>query len=281
VAAPVVISNADLKRTYESLVGPDHLRARTLRRVASYEMSPGLAVAYVGLRRDLVAEGHPVTNYWIYPEYDVEPAYAAAREGRFHDDPFCFVSIASLKDPTHARLAPPGATNLQLMSVAPGAPEAWGTTAEEMASGAYRGNQRYRRAKDEFARRMIAAAERVLPGLSRQIDFLEVATPLTHARFTGSTGGTSYGIALTPEQFLGKRPSARTEIDGLYLCGASTRTGHGIAGVMASGVMAAAAVDGRPVLREVFGPENVVAEGERAASAAETTGEEDRWRGAA
>jgi phytoene dehydrogenase-like protein len=268
--APVVISNADLKRTVTSLVGRDQWRARTLRRVESYEMSPALAVAYVGLRRDLVAEGYPATNYWIYPEYDCEPGYAAAREGRFPDDPFCFVSIASLKDPTHRRLAPAGMTNLQLMSVVPAQPEAWGTTHDDIASGAYRHSDGYRQAKRRFAQRMLAAAGRVLPGCSRQIDFLEVATPITHSRFTGSTGGTSYGIALVPEQFLGGRPAARTEIDGLYLCGASTRAGHGIAGVMASGVMAAAAVAGRDVLRDVFGPENAGAEEEQAPGGSES-----------
>jgi all-trans-retinol 13,14-reductase len=34
----------------------------------------------------------------------------------------------------------------------------------------------------------------------------------------------------------------RTEVEGLYLCGASTPSGPGIAGVMRSGVLAAAAV---------------------------------------
>jgi phytoene dehydrogenase-like protein len=269
-AAPVVISNADLKRTMAELVGRDHWRARTARRIDGYEMSPALAVAYVGLRRDLVAEGHPVTNYWIYPDDDVEPAYAAAREGRFHDDPFCFVSIASLKDPTHPRLAPPGRTNLQLMSVVPAQPEAWGLDPHEIASGAYRSSDRYRLAKRRFAQRMIGAAERVLPRLGEQIDFLEVATPITHTRFTGSTGGTSYGIALTPGQFLGGRPAARTEIEGLYLCGASTRSGHGIAGVMASGALAAAAVAGREVLGDVFGQRNAGAPGEDGSSAGES-----------
>jgi len=81
-----------------------------------------------------------------------------------------------------------------------------------------------------------------------------VATPLTHARFTGSSGGTSYGLAMTPQQFLHRRPGAGTDIKGLYLCGASTRTAHGIAGTMLSGVLAAAKVVGTRLMAEVLGP---------------------------
>jgi phytoene dehydrogenase-like protein len=81
---------------------------------------------------------------------------------------------------------------------------------------------------------------------------------MTHTRFTGSSGGTSYGIALTPAQFLRRRPGARTEIRGLYLCGASMRTGHGIAGAMMSGLFAAAQVVGRSLLPRTLGPANAL-----------------------
>ncbi|HEU4538093.1 MAG TPA: NAD(P)-binding protein, partial [Polyangiaceae bacterium] len=65
VRAPCVVSNADLKQTLERLVGPDHLKPKTLARTRAFEMAPALGVVYVGLRRDLRAEGHPRTNYWV------------------------------------------------------------------------------------------------------------------------------------------------------------------------------------------------------------------------
>lgn len=39
------------------------------------------------------------------------------------------------------------------------------------------------------------AIGRPYPGRAERVVFCEAATPLTHTRFTGSTGGTSYGIA--------------------------------------------------------------------------------------
>ena len=70
----------------------------------------------------------------------------------------------------------------------------------------------------------------------------ESATPVTHARFTRASGGTGYGIAATPAQFLRNRPGYRGPLPGLYLCGASTRSGHGIVGAMMSGQASARAV---------------------------------------
>jgi hypothetical protein len=57
-----------------------------------------------------------------------------------------------------------------------------------------------------------------------------------------------------PSQFLLRRPGPRTEIKGLYLCGASLRTAHGIFGAMSSGVEAAAQVLPGNLVREVMGP---------------------------
>ena len=251
VSAPVVVSDADLKHTLLDLVGPTHLRPRTVRRTRSYEMSPALGVVFLGIRRDLRAEGVPATNFWIHPGYDQEPLYSAARAGRFHPEPFCYVSSATLKDPDNAKVAPSGVTNLELMTVVPSTPEAWGVSAAEVAGGAYHDNPAYVRAKETLAARLVAAAERVFPALGGDIVYQEVATPLTHTRFTRSTGGTGYGIALMPSQSLFRRPGHGTEVRGLYLCGASTMTGHGILGTMWSGVLATARVAGPEVLREV------------------------------
>jgi len=252
VRAPVVISNADLKRTFLDLIGTEFVKPKTVRRIQGYEMAPALGVAYFGVRRDLRAEGLPNTNFWIHPTYDLEPLYAEARGGRFHTRPVCFVFSSSLKDPGNRRAAPEGYSNLELVTVVPSQPEAWGTTLQEMADGTYEKNPIYLQTKQELAERLLAAAERVLPGLRRDVDCCEVSSPMTHTRFTGSTGGTSYGIALIPKQFLFHRPGPATEIGGLYICGANSVAGHGIPGAMWSGVLAASRVVGDQVLKSVM-----------------------------
>lgn len=247
VRAGTVIANSDLKRTLLDLVGSDKLSPRTVERVRGYEMSPALGVVYLGIRGDLGAEGLPNTNYWVSPSYDFERVYENTRAGRFDPDPLVYISSASLKDPDNRRIAPPGTTNLQLMSLAPSDPESWGVTAAEVESGAYSDSADYQRLKQEYAERLIRRAERVLPGLRDRIVMQEVSTPLTHSRYTLSTGGTSYGLSLIPSQFFHRRPGARTEIENLILCGASTRMGHGIMGAMMGGLEAASQLLGRGI----------------------------------
>jgi len=252
VRAPAVISNADLKHTLLDMLAADDLEAETTSRTEAYEMAPALGMVYLGYQRDLRAEHHPRTNYWVYPDYDYEPQYREVAAGRFPADPFAYISIASLKDPTNPRLAPEGVTNLQVMSLAPHQPEAWGVTAEAVTTGSYRKDDQYLQAKGEYTERLIQSASRVFSDLGEKTVFQELATPLTHSRYTRSTSGTSYGIAATPQQFLRRRPGIRTEVEGLYLCGASTRMGHGIGGVTLSGLFAAAAIAGRGLVKETF-----------------------------
>ena len=252
IHASVVVSNADIKRTVKQLVGPEHFSPKTVQRVEEYRMSPALGAVYLGVNRDLSKEDIPMTNFWLFPDYDQERRWDDLEAGEFGDEPVCYISIASLKDPSNPSLAPEGKTNLELMSLAPAQPEAWGVTAEQVRTGEYRKVPAYLERKQEYADGLIRAASKKFPWLADEIDFMEVATPLTHTRFTSSTGGTSYGIASTPDQMLGRRPGCKTEVKGLYLAGASLRTGHGIAGVALSGAAVARQLLPGNVVRDLF-----------------------------
>lgn len=254
--APVVISNADLKKTLLQLLGEEQLPRSTVRRTRDYEMSPGMGVVYLGVRRDLRAEGMANTNLRIYPGYDFEGTYRTLAEHRFPERPHVFVGNATLKDPDNPNVAPPGVSNMQLMSAAPSRFESWGVTEAEFLDGSYRRSPRYQARKALFAESLIRETERVLPGLAKDIEYLEVSTPLTVMRYTAASNGTSYGMSLVPWQFLHRRPGPKTDIKGLYMCGASLRTGHGIFGAMTSGVEAASMVAGRRLVREVLGAQH-------------------------
>jgi phytoene dehydrogenase-like protein len=239
VAAPVVISNADLKRTVGELVGAEHFPDAWTRRVEAFEMALPLFVVFLGL--DVPPERLPYgnVNRWWFPDYDFDAHYAAVARGEMPDVPFLYVATASRKDPENRWLAPPGHSNVQLMTIAPSHPTFWGVSPAESMAGTYEANEGYQAVKTAVMEKMIAAAEHVIPDLRQHIVFREAATPLTHTRYTASTGGTSYGIAATPEQFLEHRPGATTPIRGLFFAGASMRAGHGIVGAMTSGVQAA------------------------------------------
>jgi len=241
-----IISNADYKRTMLRLVGEEHLSKAEAEKIKSLEMSPALFVVYLGVQRDLAKDGMTNSNLRIFPDYDLETNYQLINKGQFPERPHLYVSNATLRSPHDPKVAPPGITNLQLMTPAPSSPETWGLTQEEVDSGAYQQNPIYQERKRMFAERVIAEAERVFPGLKADIVYQEASTPISAQRFISSENGTSYGLSIIPSQFLLQRPGPKSSIKGLYLCGASTRSGHGIFGSMNSALDAVAAIIGNP-----------------------------------
>ncbi|MCE7884839.1 MAG: NAD(P)/FAD-dependent oxidoreductase [Actinobacteria bacterium ATB1] len=249
IRAPVVLSNADLKRTVLSLVGREHFPADFVGRIEALRMGPPLAIAYVVIDRDLAAEGHPNANAFIVAGDDADAEYEAIASGEMLDDPTVFISFASLKDPTNTRLCRPGQTNLEIMALTPGDHAYWGLERGPVAGERYRTNDVYRRRKQEIVDMLVDRAETVIPGLRDSLVHLEGATAITHERFVRSSGGTSYGFEVTPDQLLDRRPAPVSPLPGLYFTGQGITTGHGIASCMAGGVMSAGAITGMPLLQ--------------------------------
>ena len=236
--APVVISNADAKRTLLEMVGEDHLSPTLAERLKEYRMALPLFVIYMAMHVPPEELGLPNSNINLFPDYTLEEQHEQCYAGQVPERPMVFISIASLKDPTGENLAPPGYTNLQLMTIAPAQLTSWGAEKSPAEGGRYRHRGSYETTKAVLRERMLAVVEEMMPGFIRNVVWEECATPLTQERFTLSSGGTSYGFEHTPDQFFSKRLSHQTELPGLYLCGASTTFGHGIAGAMVGGMVA-------------------------------------------
>jgi all-trans-retinol 13,14-reductase len=162
-----------------------------------------------------------------------------------------FITVASVKDPHTKAIAPEGHSNLQIMTLVPADYSLWGVEKGPASGEKYHRNPAYQSLKQRLTDALVEGAERVIPGIRDHIVWKEAATPISQEHFTFSTGGTSYGIELTVDQFGPNRPSPETEIDGLFLAGASTVFAHGIAGVMRGGVGCASAILGRDLQSEV------------------------------
>ncbi len=273
ISAEVVVSNADHARTVFGLVGEDHWDPATVRWTREAEMTIGLVCVYLVVDLDLT-DG-PNTNYFVFPSYETDGLYETLDAGELEGPGlFAYVAMASRKDPGNEHLCPAGQTNLQVMTLAPRGLDWWGVESSPAEGGRYRRLERYRERKAEITEALLDAAEVVLADrlggerLRDHIVHIETATPLSQERYTRSTGGTSYGYVHSPEQSGANRPQHRTEIEGLWLVGANTAAGHGVAGTMVGGVNCAGEILGRPLLIEmVLGtqlaePESIPADAE-------------------
>jgi phytoene dehydrogenase-like protein len=251
--APIVISNADVKRTFLELVGEEHLAPEKAAILRDYRMALPIFCVYLALDIDL-SEQVPNTNFWYYTTFDIEGIYQDCYQGRIPSELGLFITMASVKDPHTQRIAPDGFTSLEIMSWVPPDYRLWGGIEDGPTAGEkYHNKPEYRAYKDELTDLMVAGAQEVLPGIKDHIIWKEAATPITQEHYTRSTGGTSYGLEIATDQFGPHRPPPKTEIDGLFLAGASTIFGHGIVGVMRGGVGCASAVLNRDLLAEVEG----------------------------
>lgn len=116
-------------------------------------------------------------------------------------------------------------------------------------STGYKWSPVYRERKAEIEQVMLDRTLRALPELRGHIAWQESASPLTHERFTLSR--MPYGPENTNDQ-LGpfRRPSVRTEINGLFLAGASTAFLYSIAFTLRGGVGTASEILGRDLFAE-------------------------------
>lgn len=250
VAAKVVLSNADIQRTLLELVGPEHLPSKLLTKTEGLVYPSAIFMTFLGVDADLGSLGMEKTNYWQFDGYDIDALYKQSRKDG--PDPLrgAYITSASMKDPSSHWHAPDGMQTLEAMALVPGEPGDWGAERNEIDGRTYSKQGAYIELKQKLEESLVDRAEGLFPGIKDHIVFKESATPLSHSRYTRAIPGTGYGIAVSPEQFDMKRPDAKTHLKGLYLCGASTRSGMGIIGASLSGSYAAKVIAkelGRPL----------------------------------
>jgi prolycopene isomerase len=110
----------------------------------------------------------------------------------------------------------------------------------------------WERERQRFADELVAAFDPVVPGLSRHLEILETATPLTMQRYGGSPDGATYGWENTPSQSASRRLSRVTPIPELFLAGHWTHPGTGSLRCIVSGLhtaMMMMEMRGQPVPR--------------------------------
>jgi prolycopene isomerase len=131
----------------------------------------------------------------------------------------------SLRDKS---LAPEGQGTLTLfMPAVMDYKDNWLTKKDE--HGNYVRGEEYRKLKNEIAETIIARVEReVAPGLRSHILFYEVATPVTHWRYTGNKNGTMMGAKPGKKNMQNKIAHYQTPVKNLLLGGHWAELGGGV-----------------------------------------------------
>ncbi len=238
IRAGVVISNADPEVTFGKLIGRENLSAKLKRKLDGLTYSTSCLSLFFATDMDLRGAGLDSGNMWYYDHADVDKIYSDGLTDallREETPSGMFLTVTTLKDPSKMRASRGHHTCESFAFVGYEAFEKWAHT----RYGARPAD--YDAMKEDLAWRMVRGLEKRIPGLSKHIVFWSLGTPLTNEHYLNATRGNLYGIEKSPTQVGPLGFTARTEFEGLFLCGQST-TSHGVAGVTASGVEAAKAV---------------------------------------
>lgn len=135
------------------------------------------------------------------------------------------VIAPTFRDPT---LAPEGKGMLTIYTGATiDYGEFWQTERDE--NGNYQRGEAYKAFKEEYARKLIRRVEEKLaPGLSDHIVYMDVATPVTHWRYTGNRNGSIMGAVPGEKNMKLKLAHHQTEVPGLVLGGHWSDYGGGV-----------------------------------------------------
>ena len=221
----IVISSADVKKTFLKLVEPTYVDPHFLLQVKHIRARG--TVAKVNLALDALpnfesskgrgAELGGIIHIGPTIEY-LERAADDAKYGRFSEQPFLEITIPSIADPM---LAPAGK---HVMSV-------W------MQSAPYHLREsNWNKQRDALGDAVVRVIEEYAPGFKNLILHRQVLTPLDLEQTYGLTEGQMYHAELALDQIFFMRPLPgwgryHTPIDKLYLCGSGTHPGGGVTGL--------------------------------------------------
>lgn len=241
VEADVIISNASPPATMLNMIGRDALPPDYVRQVESLVPSLSSVVVFLGLERDLVAEGWTHHELFHCTGYDSSASYQAVLDGAY-DRADMAITCYNLAYPT---CAPKGGSVVALWGLAsPDYADQWGSGGDLKS---YQDNPNYRELKQHMIDTFLQRVSPYLPTVNTAILYQEVATPLTNMRYSLNPGGSFCGSEMTVDNTFAKRLAAQTPVPNLFLTGAWVSAGS-ISAVLLSGRDTA-----RSVLAQVSG----------------------------
>lgn len=225
IRGKMVVSNADVKRTFLKLVDESALPDRFVHRVKQFKMRGSSGKVNIALSSlpefPALPKGSPCIKGDLHFTDSIERmerAYDDWKAERWSRDPMIDLMIPTTVDPT---MAPPGQHFMSCFT--------------QYCPPKVEGRDWTDQDKSAFADSVINQIADYSPGFRDRIIHMEVRTPRELEAEVGLTEGNIFQGELTFDQILFNRPvpgyaQYRSPIAGLYMCGSSTHPGGGVMG---------------------------------------------------
>ena len=230
-----IISNADVGITYNDLIGKEHLSAKLQKKLDKTIYSCTSLMLFLTVDMDVRKAGLDSGNIWMMPDKDADDYYdKSLTDDLTSNEAFegMFISCTTLKDPVSFDGKHHSLEVITFIGY-----EAFEKFKEENEQR----SAEYLRFKDHLIQKMLKGLERAIPGIGNHIVHQELGTPVTNEYYVNTTEGNVYGTEKSLKHIGPFAFKAKSEIENLFLCGASILS-HGVAGASHSGVATAAEI---------------------------------------
>jgi len=235
ILAKTIVSNADPSITYLKLVGKPHLSKGLINKLEKTKYSATSLILFLTLDMDVTQFGIDSGNIWMMKDENSDKNFEDLMTNDITEGeafPIAFISCTTLKDPVsfNGRYH-----NFEVVTYVN-----YDNLKEFNGLEDYH-NEGYRVFKEKVIRKLMNNIENIIPGAKQNIVQAELGTPKTNEFYINSTKGNVYGTEKTLNQVGPFSYKNKSEIENLFLCGASTLS-HGVSGATQSGIIAAAAI---------------------------------------
>jgi all-trans-retinol 13,14-reductase len=209
-SADLVLASGGMKEVFFDLVGREKLPAELIARIEANRPMESVLMVQLGVDFD-PSPHQPAALCYYYRTYDLEGSVRRLRAGQFHEGKDGFLVYAPS---LHSRsMAPAGRHALTIYTIAPNA----------LSEGSWSDR------REELADKLVAEAEKVIPGLRERTRARMVLTPEDFRLRTHQKHHSFGGI---PPIMGNKAPAHKTPIEGLWFIGAQSESSGGILNVM-------------------------------------------------
>jgi phytoene dehydrogenase-like protein len=210
--ADVVLASGDARQIFFKLLGKENLAAEYAQLVENQTLMDSVFMVHLGLDIDPSPYVHgPVTYY--YGTYDLERGIKDAQSGDYHEGRDGFVvHVPTMHSP---EMAPEGRHALTVYTICP----------DTLNEGDW--DER----REEFADKLVAHAEKYIPGLGEKTLTRVIVTPADFRELTRAEHHAFGGLAPVMN-----RPNIKhqTPIEGLWFIGQQSESGGGVFNVLPS-----------------------------------------------
>ena len=234
IKAKRIISNTDPGNTYK-LVGENFLSEKIKKRLLKTKYSLTSLMFFITVDMDLKKAGMDSGNIWLMPNKEIDVLYDELNTTNLletEDFATLFISCSTLKDPTSFNGREHTIEVVTFIDY-----DAFKATLDNKNSG----SASYNELKEKLCEKLLNSLNKVVPGIRNHIVQIQLGTPFTNEHYLNCTKGNVYGTEKGFNQTGPFSYTAQTEIENLYMSGASIMA-HGVGGASYSGVKTAAKI---------------------------------------